>query len=82
MQPMMVHDLHNRAVVTFDGTKLGSLKDVVIDIDSGRVLQYCVKHGLIGGEDLLVSSDAVIEIRPDAIVVKDATVLGVTPAVA
>lgn len=79
---MMVHDLHNRPVLTLSGTKLGSLKDVVIDIDSGRVLQYCVKHGLIGGQDLLVGSDAIIEIRADAIVVKDAVVPGTNPAVA
>lgn len=73
---MLVHDLHNRPVVTQNGTKLGILKDVVIDIDSGRVVQYAVKQGLIGGPDLLISSDEIVEIRTEAVIVKDAFVRG------
>ncbi|MCX6781437.1 MAG: PRC-barrel domain-containing protein [Candidatus Magasanikbacteria bacterium] len=82
MQPVLVQDLHNREVVTASGTKLGLLKDVSIDIDSGRVVQFYVKHGLIGigGTDLLIAADAVIEIREDVIVVKDLAVGEPIPA--
>ena len=82
MQPMFVHDLHNLSVVTQSGVRIGSLKDVVIDVDSGRVIQYAVKQGLLGGADLLVASDEVVEIRPDAVVVTDALVRGSSAVVA
>lgn len=83
MQPVLVQDLHNREVVTAGGTKLGLLKDVSIDLDSGRIVQFCVKQGLIGigSADLLIAADAVIEIREDAIVVKDLMVGESAPAV-
>ncbi|OGH61965.1 MAG: hypothetical protein A2848_03640 [Candidatus Magasanikbacteria bacterium RIFCSPHIGHO2_01_FULL_50_8] len=80
MRPLAVHELHNRTVITQAGSKLGSLKDVVIDVDSGRVLQYCVKQGLLPGQELLIGADAVIEISDDAIVVKDAIVPVATTA--
>ena len=74
MQAEFVHDLCGRAVITQSGTKLGSLKDISIDVDSGRVVQYAVKHGLLGGAELLVAPEEVIEIRFDAIIVKDTLV--------
>lgn len=84
MQPVAVHDLHNRSVLTQSGTKLGSLKDVIIDAESARVVQYCVKQGLLPGQELLIGVEAIVEIRDDAIVVKDAVVpaTGTTAAVA
>lgn len=84
MQPVAVHDLHNRSVLTQSGIKLGSLKDVIIDADSSRVLQYSVKQGILPGQELLVGADAVVEIRDDAVIVKDAVVpaSGTTAAVA
>ncbi len=74
MQPVLVHDLHNRSVVTQGGTKLGSLKDVSIDCDSGRVIYYLVKQGLLGVAELMIASNEIIEIRPDVIIVKDGVV--------
>ncbi len=74
MQPVAVSDLHGRVVVTAHGTKLGSIKDVVIDADSGRVVNFVVKHGILGGNDLLIGPEEVVEIRADAVVVKDASV--------
>ncbi len=71
MQPILVHDLHNLPVITQGGTKIGALKDVAIDVDSGRVIHYVVKRGLIARDELLVASDEVIEIRFDAMIVKD-----------
>lgn len=83
MHPVAAHDLKGRLVLTHGGTKLGHLKDVVMDVDSSRVLQFIVSRGLIlGGLDLLVGADEVIEIREDAIIVKDTLVGEGTPALA
>lgn len=82
MQPVLVHDLHNRSVVTQGGTKLGSLKDVVIDCDSGRVVQYVVKQGLLSVAELLISSDEVIEILHNVIIVKDTAIKFAEPLLA
>ena len=82
MQPVLVHDLHNRSVVTQGGTKLGSLKDVAIDCDSGRVVHFLVKQGLLGVAELIIAVDEVIEILPNAIIVKDTAVKVAEPLLA
>lgn len=82
MHPVPAHELKGRVVLTHSGTKLGHLKDVIMDIDSSRVLQYIVSRGLLGGPDLLISSIEVIEIREDAIIVKDTLIGAGSPALA
>lgn len=83
MQPILVHELVGRVVVTQDGTKLGSLKDVAIDIDSGRVVHIEVKPvGLLGGPHLLIAAEEIIEIQSDAIVVKNTSVSAASLVVA
>lgn len=74
MQQVRVHDLIGRAVVTQSGIKVGILKDVILDTDSNRVLQFCVKRGLVSPQELLVSADVIIEILPEMIIVKDGNV--------
>lgn len=74
MQQVRVHDLIGRVVVTQSGIKVGILKDVILDTDSNRVLQFCVKRGLVSPQELLVSADVIIEILPEMIIVKDGNV--------
>lgn len=82
MHPVLVHDLHNRSVITQGGTKLGSLKDVAIDSDSSRVAYFLVKQGLLGVGELVIGADEIVEIRPDVIIVKDAAVPVTSPLLA
>lgn len=83
MQPILVHDLVGRLVVTQDGTKLGTLKDVAIDADSGRVVHLEVRpSGLLGGTPLLIAAEELIEIRGDAIVVKNTSISITSPVLA
>ncbi len=82
MHPIAARELKGRPVLTETGSKLGALKDVVVDADSGRVIEFVVSHGILGGPDLLIGLSAVIEIRDDAIIVKDTFVGEGTPALA
>ena len=83
MQPMLVHDLVGRAVVTQDGTKLGTLKDVAIDGDSGRIVHFEVKpSGLLGGPHLLIAAEELVEIQDETIVVKDTSISAASPVLA
>jgi sporulation protein YlmC with PRC-barrel domain len=83
MQPVLVHDLVGRSVVTQDGAKLGTLKDVAIDIDSGRVVHYEVKPtGILSGPHLIISSDEIIEIQAEMIVVKNTAISVTSPVLA
>lgn len=83
MQPVLVHDLIGRLVVTQGGTKLGTLKDVAIDGDSGRVVHLEVKpSGLLGGPRLLIAAEELVEIQDDAIVVKDTSISVMSPVLA
>lgn len=80
MQPVLVHDLIGRLVVTQGGTKLGTLKDVAIDGDSGRIVHLEVKpHGLLGGPHLLIAAEELIEIQEAMIVVKDTSISVASP---
>lgn len=83
MQPVLVHDLVGRLVVTQDGIKLGTLKDVAIDGDSGRIVHLVVKpSGLLGGPQLLIASEELVEIQDDVIVVKDTSISVTSPVLA
>lgn len=82
MQLCAVRDLRGRAVVTERGVRLGIVKDVVIDVDSGRVVQYIVAERLMGSAPLLIGVEAVVEMRDDALVVKDAHIQDASPVLA
>ncbi len=82
MQQIAVSDLKGRIIVTSSGSKLGQLKDVVIDADSGRVVHFVASRGLLGRSELLIGTEEVVEITASAIVVKDTFVSAGTPALA
>lgn len=83
MQPVLVHDLVGRSVVTKDGMKLGTLKDVAVDIDSGRIVHLEVKPlGLLGGPHLLIAAEELVEIQETVIVVKDTSISVASPVLA
>ncbi len=59
-------------VVTESGTKLGSLKDVEIDIDFHQVKKYHVSKSMFHKHDYEISPIEVVKINTEEIVVKDA----------
>lgn len=82
MQQLAVRALRGRRVITKSGQALGTVRDVVIDADSACVLFFEVNRRLIGATTLLISSDAIIEITPDVVVVVDSSVTSASPALA
>lgn len=82
--------MHTRTFLQLRGTqvrtaaeiKLGTVRDIIFDADSGRLFQIAVRTRLLGGTDLLVPFDAIIEIRDDGIIVKDGVVPSGAPALA
>lgn len=76
MQQKKFSQMRGMPVRTTSGTELGTVRDAVLDIDTGRIIQFLVKTRLIGGTELLVPMDAIVEIRDEVLVVKD----GLIPA--
>jgi sporulation protein YlmC with PRC-barrel domain len=59
-------------VITESGTKLGSLKDMEIDIDLHFVRVYQVSKSMFHKADYEIGPSEVVKISTDKIVVKDA----------
>lgn len=74
MQLVSTRDLRGRPVITETGVRLGNLVDILIDPDQGRLMQLVVRPHLLGGAELQISAAAIIEIKLEAVVVKDALV--------
>ncbi len=75
MRRMLVSEIRGMAVFTESGTALGTCKDVYIDMDTGRVLQFVVGKRLIDvGEHLLIGIEDVRDVTDDTIIVRDAFV--------
>lgn len=82
MQQLAVRALHGRRVATKSGQALGTVRDVIIDADSARVIFFEVAPHLMSAATLAVSPDAIIEITPDVVVVADSLVTLASPALA
>jgi len=81
MQQLLVGELRGKPVITQRGIKLGKLRDVAIDGDSGRVVHFVVRQGrLLASPDLLISPDEIVEITASAIITKD-TLIPVSAAI-
>lgn len=81
MQQLLVGELRGNPVITQRGIKLGKLRDVAIDGDSGRVVHFVVRQGrLLASPDLLISPDEIVEITASAIITKD-TLIPVSAAI-
>lgn len=81
MQQLLVGELRGKMVVTQRGIKIGKLRDVAIDGDSGRVVHFVVRQGrLLASPDLLISPDEIVEITASAIITKD-TLIPVSAAI-
>lgn len=82
MQEKKFSQVRGMSVRTVAGVALGSVRDVVFDGDTGRLAYFLVRTRLIGGTDLCVTMDAVVEIADDAVIVKDGLVPDAVGAVA
>jgi uncharacterized protein YrrD len=58
-------------VETKSGVHLGSVHDVVFDIDSHIILQYKVRNFVIGKTDYIINREQVISFDDNKIVVED-----------
>lgn len=67
-------DLKSLPVETKSGTYLGKVCDLVLEAQSGRVLQYEVKNGRLRASRLLIAHEQVLEITKTKVVVQDAVV--------
>ncbi len=74
--------LRGTPVCTQQQIKLGKVRDVIIDTDSGRLFQIVARTRLLGGMDVLIPFDAIIEIRDEMVIVKDTVVPNTAPALA
>lgn len=74
MQQAAFSELRGRRVITKSGQMIGRLKDVVIDADTARVINIIVSRTRFGVEIAAISYSDIIEIRADAIIVRDAFV--------
>lgn len=80
MQNVPVRELLGRPVFTRAGVRLGHLKDVIFDVETGRWQKLVVGRQMWGGADLLVGAEAVVEVLAEAIIVKDLWVENAAPA--
>lgn len=80
MQNVPVRELLGRPVLTRAGVRLGHLKDVIFDVETGRWQKLVVGRQMWGGEDLLVGVEAVVEVLSEAIIVRDLWVENAAPA--
>jgi sporulation protein YlmC with PRC-barrel domain len=58
-------------VITESGTKIGSLKDIEIDIDLHHVRVYQVSKSMFHKADYEIGPSEVVQISTDEIIVKD-----------
>ncbi|PIT87100.1 MAG: hypothetical protein COU31_04990 [Candidatus Magasanikbacteria bacterium CG10_big_fil_rev_8_21_14_0_10_40_10] len=58
-------------VYTNSGVKLGKVADIDIEIDSQAVNSYEVRHGLIGGQSLIIKPVQVISLSVKKMIVDD-----------
>lgn len=64
-------------VVTENGERLGTLQEVVVDVESQTVRQYMVQPPFLkkfSAKSLLIAPSQVVRITKDAMVVKDVTI--------
>lgn len=63
-------DLQGLAIVDVGGTKLGSIDELVISPEDGRILAFTMAHGMLGGSHSYVAIDDVRAIGADAVTVE------------
>lgn len=68
--------LKKKMVVTVSGDELGTVKDVIIDIDTHTVVQYLVRSRF-NRQEYTVNKHQVVRIEPETMVVYD-TVMPLT----
>ncbi len=56
-------------VYTTSGTHVGKVVDFSIDVDSGLVLEYLVRRGLVGS--IAIDRDRVVRVEEDRLIVED-----------
>jgi len=66
--------LKKLSVETTLGIVLGSVDDIVLDIDAQHIVQYEVRHSLLSSKLHTISREQVVSITKEKMVVEDAVV--------
>ncbi len=61
-------------VETSDGTKIGKVADINLDIESHIVNSYAIKSGFISGENLIIRRTQVISINDKKMIIEDGAI--------
>lgn len=67
-------DLRKLTVETELGDDLGSVCDVIVDVDSSCIVQYKVRSSVLDREPLLVSKNQVLSISHEKMIVRDSVI--------
>lgn len=61
-------------VETSDGTKIGKVADINLDIESHIVNSYAVKSGFISNENLIIGRTQVLSINEKKMIIEDGAI--------
>lgn len=75
-------DLLKRPVQTLGGVPIGMVVDVECDAENGRLLSISVKRGRLSRTTSVIAWEQIVEIRPEAVIVKDTWVTAVNSVMA